>query len=178
MRNRPINPSQQSQRQGLRLIGGVLAVVGGILTAIGLFSFFGAFGGGGMPSLFWCAFVGLPMLGIGVQMLKAGYVGTIARYVAGETAPVASDTLNYMAGETKEGIRDVAAAIGAGIRGKAAGTQVACSKCSHPNDADARFCDQCGAAMPRRQECPKCRTVSDAGARFCNGCGERLAAAG
>lgn len=175
---RLINPGHQAQRGALRLLGGILVVVGGIFTAIGLISFFGAFGGGGMPTQFWCAFVGMPMLAVGTMLLKVGYLGTIARYVASETTPVGVDVVNHVVGETKDSIRDVAAAVGEGIRGRGAAPPQACSKCGRRNDPDAQFCDQCGAPMQSEQRCPSCREINDDGARFCKSCGQRMVAAG
>jgi len=176
MPRRQINPAQDSQRQGLRLVGGVFAAVGGVLTAIGLVSFFGAFGGGGMPQYFWCAFLGLPLLGIGVALLKLGYLGSVTRYVAGEAAPVATDTLKFMLDESKDSIRDVASAVSTGLFKQGAVSTRDCKKCGKQNDADAHFCDQCGAALPTEHRCPKCQKQNDGAARFCDGCGERLAA--
>ena len=170
-----INPHHQTQRSGLRLLGGVLVVVGGIFTAIGLISFFSAFGGGGFPSLFWCAFVGLPLLGFGTMLLKMGYMGSIARYVAGEAAPVAGDTLNYLADETQGSVRKMSAAVAAGLRGDADATATArCGSCGHDNDHDARFCDQCGSALQVANTCGQCGKVNDDDARFCDGCGTAL----
>lgn len=180
MRRRQINPAQDLQRQGLRLIGGVFAAAGAVLTAIGVISFFGSFGSfrSGPPQYFWCAFLGLPLLGIGVGLLKFGFLGPVSRYVAGEVAPVATDTLNYMVDETKDSLRDVASAVGAGLFKKGTANTVDCKKCGRQNDAAARFCDQCGATMPTVHHCPKCQKQNDAAARFCDGCGERLAAGG
>lgn len=49
-----------------------------------------------------------------------------------------------------------------------------CSKCFRLNNADARFCDWCGAqpdkaAMPI--QCTKCRSENDPYAKFCTTCG-------
>ena len=71
-RNHRINPQAHSQRTALRLLGGILVAVGGIFTLVGLTSFFSSFGSFESPDKFWCAFVGLPMLGFGVMLLKLG----------------------------------------------------------------------------------------------------------
>ena len=39
----------------------------------------------------------------------------MARFIAGETAPVASDTVNYMAEETKGAVETVAKAAAKGV---------------------------------------------------------------
>lgn len=173
-RRHRINPHHRVQRTGLRLIGWVLAVVGGLFTAVGLISFFAAFGGGGMPQYFWCAFVGMPLLGVGAMLLKMGYMGAIARYVAGEATPVATDAVNFVADETTASVRRVAGAIADGLRGASADPGVPCRSCGHANDADARFCDQCGSALPLRRACQRCHEVNDDDARFCDGCGAAL----
>jgi hypothetical protein len=177
-RSRTINPHQTTHRQGLRTLGLLLTVPGAVLTLVGFGSLLSSFGSfGGPPQYFWCAFVGLPMLGIGGNLLRLGYLGTITRYVAGEAAPVAADTVDYLARNTRDAVRTVAAAVGEGLRvdGKNGAETVPCPACSQPGSADARFCSQCGAAMQCTVECPGCRLEQPAAARFCSGCGTKLA---
>jgi class 3 adenylate cyclase len=50
-----------------------------------------------------------------------------------------------------------------------------CPTCGTDNPANARFCIQCGAPLPR--VCASCGAVNPAGARFCNQCGAPLASA-
>ncbi len=168
-----INPKGSSQRTRFRRIGGLLVVVGGIMSAIGLVSFFSAFGGGDFPDLFWCVFLGMPCLVIGLGLLEMGYKGALARYVSGETAPVAADEFNYVAQETRSGVRTMAASLAQGLQeGGTPEEQVfACPNCDHSNDAAAKYCDQCGAAMPVSISCTKCATVNDPDAQYCDGCG-------
>ncbi len=83
---------------------------------IGLASFFSSFGGFSTPRYFWCAFVGLPLLGIGGFLTKLGFLGTVARYVAGETAPVAKDVVNYMGEKTQLGVKSFTKAVAKGIK--------------------------------------------------------------
>lgn len=186
--SRPINPHAAAQRTGLRTIGLILTVVGAVFLLIGFGSFFGAmnesmssgpsFGANRGPDKFWCAFVGMPLLGIGIGMLKYGYMGKAARYVAGEIAPVATDTMKYAANATRDSVRDLAGAVAEGMRGETkaaeAPAMVACPQCNHDNDHDARFCDMCGTAMPGPKACGQCNKVNDADARFCSGCGAGL----
>jgi hypothetical protein len=74
-----------------------------------------------------------------------GYLGSFARYISAEAAPVQKDTLNYLAEGTKEGVKNIASAIGEGLSaGKAVGV---CHQCNRSNDADARFCKNCGAPI-------------------------------
>lgn len=162
-------------RGGLRTLGALLTLAGAALTAVGLISFVTAFNGGGTPTLFWCAMLGLPLLGIGLMLLRAGYLGAVARYVASETAPVATDALNFVAGETRGSAQSLAAAVASGLRGEATtGGAIVCAACGRSNDADANFCDQCGSALAATYGCPKCHTENAADARFCDSCGTAL----
>jgi class 3 adenylate cyclase len=52
---------------------------------------------------------------------------------------------------------------------------VNCPSCDHENRVGARFCEACGAPLPR--VCPSCGTELGAGARFCDSCGRAVAAA-
>jgi adenylate cyclase len=53
-------------------------------------------------------------------------------------------------------------------------TPVQCPACRHENRAVAKFCDECGAALPRA--CSKCGTAVRSGAKFCDECGQPLTA--
>jgi adenylate cyclase len=53
-------------------------------------------------------------------------------------------------------------------------TGMTCPKCRHENRAAARFCDNCGEALPRA--CGACSTPLRAGAKFCDECGQPVAA--
>ena len=46
---------------------------GAILVIIGLAGFFSAFRGNGSPRLFWCCFVGMPLLFVGSVMCMFGF---------------------------------------------------------------------------------------------------------
>ncbi len=157
-----LDPGHSEIRAALRVFGPLLPMIGGGFLIAALVDFFRAFGGSGPPRLFWCAFVGMPMLGVGVALTKLGFTGAVARYVAGEIAPVGKDTLNYVAEETEEGLEALAGAVGRGLRGqtRGAGTTpgVRCHKCNAVNDAEAGFCSERGE-------------LNDPDARFCDHCG-------
>jgi hypothetical protein len=110
------SPGHSTVRRFLRIAGPILVLVGLIFMAIGLISFFSAFGTFQPPRRFWCCFVGLPILAIGGMMCQFGYIGAVARYVASESAPVAKDTVNYMAEGTKDAVKTVAKSIAEGVQ--------------------------------------------------------------
>jgi hypothetical protein len=172
---REINPGHRQVRSVLRTLGPVILVIGLAFTVVGIGSFFASFGSFGPPRYFWCAFVGMPLVVAGIAITQAGFLGAIARYHAQEGAPVAKDTLNYLAAGTKEGIRDVAEAVGAGLARTEPFGATTCTACGADNDADARFCHACGERMEAGQVCPDCQETNRPDARFCDNCGRTLA---
>ena len=106
----------RSARSFLRVAGVVVAVVGLVFLIVGMASFLSAFGGGGPPRLFWCCFVGLPLLFIGSVMCMYGFMGALARYAAAEQVPVAADAMTDLAEGTKGAIKTVARAAAEGFR--------------------------------------------------------------
>jgi len=145
--------------------------LGAIFMAIGLISFLSAFGSFGPPRYFWCAFVGMPMLGGGIAITKFAYAGAVARYIAAETAPVGKDTFNYIAEGTQDGVRNISSAIQEGLIGNADKT---CRHCDSGNDHSASFCDNCGKPFSSKVACPTCAALNDDDANFCDGCGTKL----
>ena len=96
--------------------GGLATVaVALVLIAVGIGSFFASFGSFGPPRYFWCAFLGMPLLFVGTTMCMFGFAGAVQRYVAGETAPVAKDVVNYMGENTQPGVKAVAKSVTEGI---------------------------------------------------------------
>lgn len=170
-----INPKHGAIRQVVRIAGPLTAGVGGLLMAIGFGSFFLSFWGSGPPRFFWCAFLGMPILFVGVAMCMFGFMGALARFQAGEVAPVGKDTFNYLAEGTKGGVKTLATAVGAGFTEGMVGTDktTPCPKCGHLNDTDAKFCDECGASIST--VCPSCGQVNDHDAKFCCNCGSKRA---
>lgn len=173
-----IDARHEQTRKILQSIGILLMVVGGGFVAVGLGSFFAAFGGTEPPRYFWCAFVGFPIGFAGLALASYGFMGSIARYSAGEMAPVAKDTFNYMAEGTKDGVRMVASAVGEGLRAGspavAGVAQIRCHKCNHANAAESKFCAQCGVSLGKTKPCPACNELNDPDARFCDNCGRRM----
>jgi hypothetical protein len=113
--NKLQSPNHATIRTVLRVGGPLIALAGLIFIIVGVASFFSAFGTGQSPSNFWCAFVGIPLLFVGGVMCQMGFLGSFARYVAGETAPVAKDVVNYMGENTQPGVKAVAKSITEGV---------------------------------------------------------------
>ena len=142
----PQNPppglrGQAGIRTALRVGGLVLLAAGVTLLIIGLADFFSSMGSFEGPHRFWMVFAGMPLLAVGAWCLMAGFLGSAARYSAGETLPVVKGSASYLTdgkGVFGIGRTDDDAQDGAGPF---------CSKCGVRNDGTARFCDSCGAAL-------------------------------
>ena len=110
------SPKHSGVRKFLRIAGPLTLGAGALLIAVGLGSFFLAmFSHSGPPVLFVCAFIGMPLAFIGVVMCMFGFIGALARYVAAEQAPVARDTINYMADGTQDAVRTIARSAAQGV---------------------------------------------------------------
>jgi hypothetical protein len=139
----PNDPGHVRLRTALRTAGAIVFCVGLLLAIISAASLMTS---DGEPRWFWLGFVGLPLMFAGGVMGMFGWMGAMARFQAREGAPVATDTFNYMADETKGSVKTLAGAAGEGFREGSRGTR-SCPKCGASNDADAKFCKACGAAL-------------------------------
>ncbi len=165
------DPGQAQTRATLRTVGPLVLGAGVLLTVIAFVDFFASFGGFEPPRFFWCAFLGMPLIAVGAALCKFGYVGAVTRYVAGEVAPVARDTVNYLAEGTHDGVKELARAVGEGL---APAVGRVCPQCKTEKPADARFCKGCGTALPEKKVCPECGHPNEPDARFCDHCGGPL----
>jgi Double zinc ribbon len=172
-----LDPRHDEVRSILRTVGPAMAGIGLLFMVIGVSSFFSSMNSFEPPKYFWCMFVGMPLLGLGVMITKLGYFGAFARYMAGEVAPVGKDMTNYMVAGTKDSIRDVATAVGEGYSagsGTRSGRASRCPTCSADHDASANFCDRCGTPLRTTKHCEKCGELNDVDARFCDHCGSAV----
>ena len=110
------SPKHSGVRKFLRTAGPLALAAGALLVVVGFGSFFlSMVSHSGPPVLFVCAFIGMPLLFIGTVMCMFGFMGALARYVSAEQAPVAKDTINYMAEGTQDAVRTVARAAAQGV---------------------------------------------------------------
>ena len=166
---KPIDPDHKTKRRFFRVAGLSILAVGIALLIIGMVDFFSASFGG--PKYFWGNFIALPLIFVGASLTSMGYMGSMARYSAQEMAPVASDTFNYVAEETKTGVETLVRAIKDGIDDQ---ETMPCPDCHKANPKDAAFCNGCGSSLDQEKACTRCATKNSQGASFCNGCGAKL----
>src|SRR4051794_24590053 len=83
------DPNADQRRKGLQTLAIALIAIGGLLSIIGIASFFSSFNHpeSGPPSGFFLAVIGFPMVGGGIWLAKFAYIRPITRYLADETAP-------------------------------------------------------------------------------------------
>lgn len=170
-----IDRNHNEKRKILRIVGPIVLITGLIFIIVGMVDFFSStripFGGG--PNLFWCNFVGMPLIFVGFVLTSAGYMGAVARYQAEEIAPVGKDVFNYMAEGTSKGVETIAKSIHNGITGNDTKTLV-CIKCNEENDTDAKFCKSCGDVLNKKVICNNCGKENEVDSKFCNSCGIKI----
>ena len=151
---------QQGARTAFRVAGVVLLLVAIGFLAVGLQDLFATGSSFDGPHKFWMIFVGILLLGPAGWCLQAGFLGAASRYVAGETTPVLKDSAAYLTdgrgflgvGRTVDDADPAPSAPSAPSAPPAtpsSATGPYCSRCGTRNDADASFCDSCGAALAR-----------------------------
>jgi hypothetical protein len=170
-----IDPGHDSKRNTLRVAGVVILVIGLACTGLAFLSFIFAMFTHSIPYLFPLGFIGLPLMFVGTVMCMFGFMGKVQRYAAGEAAPVQKDVVNYMAEGTQDGVRTMACAVGEGLGIAAPDARTKCPQCGKSNDADAKFCSECGAAVGKSKACPACSEMNDVTAKFCDNCGKAIA---
>ena len=164
MENNQNNKHEQTKKK-LKIIGVALLIIGGIFTLVGFINFFASFGGDSMPNLFWCTFIGLPMLGIGSMLTTMGYKQEISRYIKNESIPV----LNEAGEELSPAIRAVTNAVKEGLCEET--QQIRCN-CGNYNDKTDKFCSNCGKALT--YTCPQGNVKLEPDDKFCKQCGTKL----
>lgn len=153
------------KKRNLRIVGTILTIVGGLFSAIGFIDFFSAFGGHGMPTMFWCAFLGLPLLAFGVSLLRMSYLRETGQYLKDETVPVVKDLYRDMKPEFKDFVDT--------LKGNDNNEEVICSRCGTRNESDNKFCKHCGNEL-EIMYCPNCGSKLDKDSNYCGNCGHKI----
>ena len=138
MSSEPGYSRQSSMRFMFRVAAVVVLGLALYFMVVGLADFFTS---DSEPEKFWMLFVGIPMLAVGGWLAMAGFGGAAARYVAGEGAPVARDSLEYLGGG--QGLAD----LGRTHPDAEPTGGPYCRACGTRNDATASFCDSCGKSL-------------------------------
>ncbi len=162
MQNENNFEKHEQLKKKLKIIGIIMVATGLALTIAGFVDFFKTMANPdkGMPKLFFMAFIGLPMLGIGAGLLTFAFRREIATYSKNESVPV----INEASSEIAPAIQNVvkAAKTESGVR----------CECGALNDADAKFCKTCG--KPLAKTCDNCGENNSADSAYCNNCGNKL----
>lgn len=161
----------KQSRHVFRILGWVFLGIGLLCEGIGLINFTAAMQTTEIPNLFMFCWIGGPFLFAAFLFLSLGYMGAMARYQAGEQAPVAKDTTNYILNGTRDETAKTVAAVVKEVKNDDTPAPI-CPKCGVKNEAGAKFCDHCGA--PLSKICPKCGESNDGDSTFCRKCGAPL----
>lgn len=132
-------PHPGARRRVFRVLGVLLMGTAGVLISLVVADFFRAFNDpslDAMPTKGWMLFLALPFFLAGGALLQLGFAGAHAAYLAGEYAPALQSVSRDL------GLH------GQGDTSQEPGSGPYCRSCGRANDADARFCDACGTAMP------------------------------
>ena len=155
-----------SIKKKLKIVGFICLIAGAVFTAIGLIALFASMGGSDLPTKVWCAFVGLPLLGIGFAITSFAFRREISRYVKNESVPV----INEAGKELTPAVRDIASAVKEGLSDSTK-DEIRCS-CGTLNNKGSKFCKECGKSFV--SICPHCGQEIPADSAFCNHCGSKL----
>ncbi len=152
----------QKTKRIFKILGIIFTIAGLALAITGFASIFIAMNNEEMPSLFWCCFVGFPVLAVGLWMLMLGFRKEFMQYAKNETVPVFNDA----AQQAQPGISAIADAV------REKSDSVVCPNCGNPCPQDAKFCEKCGSALYK--SCPDCGEQVSLDAQFCKKCGKKL----
>lgn len=157
------NNNHEETKKKLKIIGFIVLGAGIILSAIGLISFFSAFGSGDFPKLFFLVFPGFPMIGIGASMLSFAYKREIMRYSKNESVPVINEAIEEVGPTVKKVVSEEKTSDEKTKK---------CPDCGAENSDKNKFCSECGAAL--NKVCPSCGNTVEAEDKFCPNCGTKL----
>ena len=131
----------------LKCVGIFLLLAGFTCTIIGFVDFFKAFSSNEIPSLIWCMFLGLPLMGLGSGFSMFAFRREIISSASENALDLLSTTLDNAQQNEK-------------------------CKCGHENEPSALFCSACG--QPLQKTCNSCGKLQSIENTYCNQCGNKL----
>jgi len=155
------NEKHEKTKRLFKILGITFSIIGLICTLIGMISFFRSFAKAEPPKLFFFAFIGLPLLGIGGMLITTGFRREMMTYSKNEGVPVVNEALNEVSPTISKVVNEAHTSI----------KKVKCS-CGELNDEGSKYCKSCGKELQKR--CPSCNEVVDPDSSFCNHCGKKL----
>jgi ribosomal protein L40E len=171
---KPVLKTYKKASKVLAIIGGILLAIGITAMVVGIVYTFGFED----AHLFFLIWIGMSLMFVGGCLLMFGLIGLVSRYMAGQTAPVAKDTANYMMDGTRDEeaktAKAMAHAVKDGLREDGDDGTVACPSCGEKNPKGSAFCSHCGAKIVTEKTCPHCGNRNPADATYCNHCGTRF----
>jgi hypothetical protein len=146
------NPRQRETRLKLRAAGPIMFAVGGLLLFVAVADMALAMGEDADSSarLVWLWYIAIPLTIVGLALMKAA-----SRRRLGEEGVATKDSVpaeaDDRAAPEATSPPTTPSPPAAGASASSAGTSLSggipCPSCGSPNDAAARFCDQCGRKM-------------------------------
>ncbi len=136
----------------LTIIGIIFLAIGLTLAIIGFANFFKSLGSDKKPTLFWCSFVGIPVIVAGGVCLSLGIKHKISQHILNQSAPLLSKSIK--------------------IAVDAAQNATMVCECGQENaDANA-YCTACGKQISI--VCGNCNSVLPVHSVYCSHCGNKL----
>lgn len=159
-----LKAKHEKKKKILKIVGPCLLAVGVIFAIVGFVDFFKAFGSSSMegPKMFWCLFIGFPMIAIGLMITIIGFNREMARYMKNENVPV----VNEMGKEITPAVKAVASAV------KSTEQKPRCPYCGAETEKDSKFCPECGKQL--KKTCSSCGETVDGDSKYCDNCGTKL----
>ncbi len=155
--------NRSSTRKKLRIIGITLIIIGVILFVLSII-----FMTNNNKQGFLLSFIGVPVLFIGGVCTLFGFMGAVSRYSVSESAPIISDTKNFMEEQTRlEKVKTISE-VSNQLHNE---RKINCFYCKAEVPSDAKYCTSCGKMLVK--VC-SCGTENPSDAFFCKSCGKSL----
>ena len=166
-------------KKKLKIIGTILLVIGIVCEIAGMLDIFlVANSQGRMPSLFFLAFLGAPLIMVGIVMLIFACRREILSYTKNEVVPVVNDAaqeltpaIKSVMNAVKDGLKTEDGAI-EDTRTTAVPSGTVCPACGAVNQPKNKFCDKGGVKLFKI--CPSCGAKQEGVDAFCGECGAKL----